>query len=201
MIHSIPVLAPVTALLVAPGPLTLLSPFPISGCDRFPNSEGLSRWLWWKTLSQKGPWESGRGEIVVLSPSPHFTFINGLKWYSHICSFSNALSILYSFETPTGVCGWELRQKGFAFLLVGPLLFSMGQIDSAGLSYSWVKEIILGICYPSHKYFMSLSPFPITATSTTLHSSTFSLNSFRHNSCPLQLIETACWNVTFQLFF
>lgn len=43
MIHCIPV--PVPALLVAPGLLTLLSPSPISGCERFPNSEEMSRWL------------------------------------------------------------------------------------------------------------------------------------------------------------
>lgn len=186
---------------VAPSLLTLLSPSPISGCERFPNSEEMSQWLWWKARSQEVPWESGRGEIAVLAPSPHFTLINGLKWYSHICSFSNALSILFSFEMPSGVCVRELQQKWFAFLLVGPLWFFTGQIDSVGLSYSWVKEILLGTCYPSHKYFIALSPFPLTATNTTLHNSAFSLNSFPHNSCPLQLIETSCWNVTFQLFF
>lgn len=99
----------------------------------------------------------------------------------------------------TGVCGWELPQKGRAFLLVGSLWASTGQIDSVGLSHSWVKEILLGRGYPS-KSFISLSfsflllPRVLKMVST-LQDFTFSLTSFQHNFCPLLWTETACSNV------
>lgn len=70
----------------------------------------------------------------------------------YIFSLSKELSALFSCEMTTVCVAGSSHRRGLHSFPWA----SRGQIDSVGLLYSRVEEILLGYCYPS-KNFMSLS--------------------------------------------
>lgn len=128
---------PIPSVAGCPRSLTLPSPSLISDYDRFHTSERAS---WGRRRGCCSEEHFSRKALRLVaekrllcqsflptSPS-QMALCNG-----YIFSLSKVLSALFSCEMTTGVCGRKLPQKEFAFLSMGPLWASRGQIDSVGL--------------------------------------------------------------------